>query len=152
MSFGELLQSGDPMELYRRPNCAEVADFFGAVNWLNGTVVGAKTVETKIGRLEVCLRGDLGPNVLIGFRPESLQVVDAANHAGRNAFEAVLRSSTFLGDQFVYEAVIRDSLLTGKSRLIPMGGDRRLQLCVDPTEIMVFPRSENKDPFGAGPL
>jgi iron(III) transport system ATP-binding protein len=151
MSFGELLQSGDPMELYRRPNCAEVADFFGSVNWLNGTVVGAKAVETKIGRLEVCLRSDLGPSVLIGFRPECLQVVDATNSTQHNVIEAVLRSSTFLGDQFVYEAVIKDSLLMGKSRLIPMRDDRRLRLCVDPSEIMVFPRSESKNPLGAGP-
>ena len=151
MSFGELLQSGDPMELYRRPNCAEVADFFGSVNWLHGTVVGSKIVDTKIGRLEVCLRGDLGPNVLIGFRPESLQVSDAARPTDQNAFDAVLRSSTFLGDQFVYEAVIQDSLLMGKSRLIPLRDDRRLRLCVDPTEIMVFPRGESKDPLGSGP-
>src|SRR3970040_55599 len=35
MSFGRLLQYGDPMELYRRHNCSEVADFFRSVYWLN---------------------------------------------------------------------------------------------------------------------
>jgi hypothetical protein len=33
----------------------------------------------------------------------------------------------------------------GKSRLIPVCDDRRLQLYVDPAEIMVFPHSESKD-------
>jgi len=145
MSFGKLLQFGDPMELYRRPNCAEVADFFGSVNWLTGTLVAAKMVETKIGRLEVCARGDLGPEVLVGFRPESLQIVEGSNPAGHNAFDALLRSSTFLGDQFVYEARVKDTLVVGKSRLIPMRHDRRLQLYIDPAEIMVFPQSESKD-------
>lgn len=145
MSFGKLLQHGDPMELYRRPNCSAVADFFGSVNWLSGTLVGAKTVETKIGRLEVCASGDPGPEVLVGFRPESLQIVDGSKPTGQNAFEAVLRSSTFLGDQFVYEAFIKDLLVMGKSRLIPMRDDRRLRLYVDPAEIMVFPFSESRE-------
>jgi iron(III) transport system ATP-binding protein len=145
MSFGRLLQYGDPMELYRRPNCAEVADFFGSVNWLTGKLTEGKMVETKIGRLEVCLRDDPGVEVLVGFRPECLQIVDGSHRAGPNAFDGVLRSSIFLGDQFVYEAVIKDLLVTGKSRLIPARDDRRLRLYVDPTEIMVFPYSESKD-------
>ena len=145
MSFGKLLQYGQPMDLYRRPNCSEVADFFGSVNWLTGTLVASKTVETKIGRLEVCLHGDLGPEVLVGFRPESLQIVEGSKGCRQNAFEAVLRSSTFLGDQFVFDARINDSLVMGKSRLIPVAGDGRLQLYVDPSEILVFPRSESKD-------
>lgn len=102
-------------------------------------------VETKIGRLAVCLRDDPGPEVLVGFRPESLQIVDASHCAGHNAFDGVLRSSTFLGDQFVYEAFIKNLLVTGKSRLIPARDDRRLRLYVDPAEIMVFPHSESKD-------
>ncbi len=57
----------------------------------------------------------------------------------------VLRSSTFLGDQFVYETFIKNLLVTGKSRLIPARDDRRLQLYVDPAEIMVFPYSERKN-------
>jgi iron(III) transport system ATP-binding protein len=145
MSFGRLLQYGDPMELYRRPNCAEVADFFGSVNWLTGKLTEGKMVETKIGRLEVCLRSDPGAEVLVGFRPESLQIVAGSDRADHNAFDGILRSSTFLGDQFVYEAFIKDLLVTGKSRLIPACDDRRMRLYVDPVEIMVFPYSESKD-------
>jgi iron(III) transport system ATP-binding protein len=145
MSFGRLLQYGDPMELYRRPNCAEVADFFGAVNWLDGKLTESRIVETKLGRLEVSPCGDPGKEVLVGFRPESLQILEGTPVCRQNAFEAVLRTSTFLGDQFVYEAFVNDSLVTGKSRLIPMREDHRLQLYVDPAEIMVFPYSERKN-------
>jgi iron(III) transport system ATP-binding protein len=145
MSFGRLLQYGDPMALYRQPNCAEVADFFGAVNWLDGTLTESRTVETKLGRLEVCQCADPGREVLVGFRPESLQILDSADACRPNAFAAVLRTSTFLGDQFVYEAFVQDSLVTGKSRLIPKREDHSLQLYVDPAEIMVFPLSERKN-------
>ena len=146
MSFGELLQYGQPMDLYRRPNCAAVADFFGSVNWLSGTLVGARTVETEIGCLEIGPCGESGPQVLVGFRPESLQIVEGSGAAPLNGFEAVLRSSTFLGDQFLYEACVKDFVLTGKSRLMPLRDDRRLRLRVDASEIMVFPNAGGKPP------
>ncbi|MET0501677.1 MAG: ABC transporter ATP-binding protein [Candidatus Binatia bacterium] len=143
MSFGTLLQYGEPMELYRHPNCAEVADFFGSVNWLCGTRVGPSVVETRIGRFEVCAHGDPGPRVLLGFRPESLQFINQPDAPGQNSLEALLRSSTFLGDQFVYEAAVKDQLLVGKSRLVPTRGDRRVNLYIDPSDIMIFPDSES---------
>lgn len=144
MSFGELLQYGDPMELYRRPNCSAVADFFGSVNWFSGTLVAPKVVETKIGRFEVCVCGEPGPAVLVGFRPECVQIVDSAMSCGQNSFAAVLRSSTFLGDQFIYNAIVKDQLLVGKTRLVPTRSDR-LQLYVEPSDIMIFPHSESKE-------
>ncbi|MGH7823785.1 MAG: ABC transporter ATP-binding protein [Candidatus Binatia bacterium] len=144
MSFGKLLQYGEPMELYRHPNCSEVADFFGSVNWLFGTLVASNSIETKIGRFEVCVRGNPGAEVLLGFRPESMQIVDCPNASAQNSFDAVLRSSTCLGDQFIYDAIVKDQLLVGKSRLVPRHRDRHLQLYVDPSEIMVFPDFERK--------
>lgn len=145
MSFGKLLQYGDPMELYRRPNCAEVADFFGSVNWFAGRLIDSRMVETPIGPLEVCPAAAVGAEVLVGFRPESLQIVDGAGACRHNGFDAVLRSSTFLGDQFIYEAAVKNLLVTGKSRAVPARPDRCLRLYVDPSEILVFPRSESKD-------
>jgi iron(III) transport system ATP-binding protein len=142
MSFGKLLQYGEPMELYRRPNCAEVADFFGSVNWLSGTLLQSKFVDTKIGRFEVCVKGDPGREVLVGFRPESLHLGERGKSCGPNVFEAVLRSSTFLGDQFVYDALVKDELLVGKSRVVPARSDLGIQLYVDPSDIMIFPGAE----------
>jgi len=142
MSFGKLLQHGEPMELYHKPNCPEVADFFGSVNWLTGKRVNANFIETAIGGFEVCVRDDLGAEVLVGFRPEYLEIADGNTAAEQNCFVAVLRSSTFLGDQFVYEAVIQDQLLIGKSRVAPARGGQPLRLFVRPADLLVFPRSE----------
>jgi len=141
MSFGKLLQYGDPMELYRHPNCSEVADFFGSVNWLAGALVGPELVETKIGRLKVCGHGHSGPEVVVGFRPESLQITGQEDVSRENAFEVDLRSSSFLGDQCVYETTVDDLLIIGKSRIPPTCGGRRLRVYVDSSDIMVFPCS-----------
>src|SRR6185437_13294616 len=48
---GQLLQAGSPADLYRTPQCTEVAEFFGAMNWLGGSVVGPGVADTAIGRL-----------------------------------------------------------------------------------------------------
>jgi iron(III) transport system ATP-binding protein len=141
ISFGKLLQYGDPMELYRHPNCVEVADFFGQVNWVTGRLTEGRTVETKIGRLEVRHCSKLGSDVLVGFRPESVQIIDCSTVGQHNVFRAVLRSSTFLGDQFVFDASVNETVVTGKSRSLPISEDRCVQLFVDPGEIMVFPQS-----------
>jgi iron(III) transport system ATP-binding protein len=145
MSFGTLLQYGDPMDLYRTPNCPQVADFFGSVNWISGKLVAADCVETAIGRFEVSVRGELGADVLLGFRPECLGIDDRNAAAGKNCFGAVLHSSTFLGDQFMYEAMAQDQLLVGKSRIAPLGRNRQLQLSVQPGDLMVFPRPGARD-------
>lgn len=138
MSLGKLLQYGDPMELYRRPNCSEVADFFGSVNWLAGALVGPDLVETKIGRLKICKHGHPGPEVVVGFRPESLQIATQLNVSQENVFEVDLRSSIFLGDQCVYETTADDLLIIGKSR-VPPTCRGRLRVYVDASDIMVFP-------------
>jgi ABC-type Fe3+/spermidine/putrescine transport system ATPase subunit len=129
------------MDLYCRPNCSEVADFFGSVNWLAGALVGSDLVETRIGRLKVCGQGHSGPDVVVGFRPESLQIAVQEDDSRENIFEVDLRSSIFLGDQFVYETTVDDLLIIGKSRVPPTCGGRRLRVYVDSSDIMVFPRA-----------
>ena len=58
MAHGEILQVGNPYELYRNPKSALVAEFFGSMNWLRGKVLDKYSVETEIGRLEVDFRGE----------------------------------------------------------------------------------------------
>jgi iron(III) transport system ATP-binding protein len=142
MSFGNLLQHGEPMDLYHKPNCPEVADFFGSVNWLAGKRVNPNFIETAIGGFEVCVRDDFGTEVLVGFRPECLEIADGNTAPGQNCFAAELRSSTFLGDQFVFEAIIQGQLLIGKSRVVPGRDGHPLRLFVRPVDLMVFRRSE----------
>src|SRR5262245_3679863 len=72
MRLGELLQVGKPEEVYRHPVRREVADFFGHVNWLPGTILDGDAVETPVGRLGSSRCGSFarGTAVLAGFRPE----------------------------------------------------------------------------------
>ncbi len=155
---GELLQVGGPMDLYHHPCRVEVAEFFGQVNWLTGKSTGAHLIETPIGPFKIKSEATPGDEVLLGFRPECLTIVDSPSGTGENTMRANLKSSTFLGDQFIYDAVIREHALTGKSRMISSQGNGQLNLYVDPANIMIFPASDKVGlangpiiPYGATP-
>jgi iron(III) transport system ATP-binding protein len=142
MQAGQLLQVGPPMELYDQPSRAEVAEFFGSVNWLKGTMVHASCAETPIGRLGITGSARPGEDVLVGFRPEALTVVETQTATDTNVLQATLRTSTFLGDQFIYHVEVREQALVGKGRSIPLQKDGKLYLYVDPADVMVFPAGQ----------
>ena len=147
MSLGELLQYGAPMELYRNPNCAEVAEFFGSVNWLPGQRIAANRVKTRIGDFEVPGEAGSEPEVFVGFRPEAIQFAAPSDDAADNTFEARLTASVFLGDQFVYDVTAEDTPLTGKSRAVPTPHREKLRLHVPPGDVMVFAADKKNTAF-----
>ncbi len=110
MNGGRIVQIGTPQEIYRKPASAFVADFVGASNIFEGTVV-----ERSSGRVRVRLEG--GPEMSVGteasaavgakltmsVRPESLCFCDAVEH---NAFPAQILSRSYLGARTMMEVRI----------------------------------------------
>jgi iron(III) transport system ATP-binding protein len=139
MQSGELLQVGAPLEIYHTPNRAEVAEFFGSVNWLDGKVIQPGLVESAIGKLRIHGSATAGEKLLLGFRPECLAFALGNSAAETNTFSASLHSSTFLGDQFIFTAVVNQRPLLGKNRTLPCHINGTVGLRVDPADIMVFP-------------
>jgi len=139
---GELLQVGKPMELYHKPRCVEVAEFFGLVNWLKGKILEPHLAETAVGSLNITGDAKTGDAVFLGIRPECFTIVEANTGNERNTFRATLRSSTFLGDQFLYDVEFREHVFVGKNRVLPVRGHSEVCLHVDPADIMVFPADE----------
>jgi ABC-type Fe3+/spermidine/putrescine transport system ATPase subunit len=148
MRHGELLQVGSPMSLYRTPARAEVAEFFGQVNWLDGRVLEPGVVETALGALRVERAASPGEAVLVGFRPECLTASDALPDAARNVLAGTLTSSTFLGDQFLYTVRVRGQTLVGKGRVLPGGDAGPVRLQVAAADVMVFPAAQARDLAG----
>src|SRR5581483_9322502 len=129
LQHGDLLQAGTPAEMYASPSCPDVANFFGEMNWLEGTVVRPGVAETAIGPLRFSASPPEG-SVMLGFRPEALAPANGA--AAENAVSGKLASSTFLGDQFLFRARVGELLLLGKSRMQPAGVDDTIQLAIRP--------------------
>ncbi len=141
MQAGELLQVGTPMEIYHHPVRAEVAEFFGSVNWLHGTIHESGLADSPIGSLRVSASANPGEKVLLGFRPECLCFIHGDLKAATNSFHGAIVSSTFLGDQFTFTATVNGRPLLGKNREIPKASDGAIGFCVAPENIMVFPWS-----------
>src|SRR5207248_5437576 len=90
LRHGELLQVGSPISLYRTPARAEVAEFFGQVNWLDGRIVDPDLAETALGPLRMVSAASTGEAVLVGFRPECLTAYDGLPSASGNVLEGRL--------------------------------------------------------------
>ncbi|HLH25450.1 MAG TPA: ABC transporter ATP-binding protein [Chloroflexota bacterium] len=148
MRRGELLQVGSPMSLYRAPARAEVAEFFGQVNWLGGRVVEPGVVETAIGPLRVGGAASRGEAVLVGFRPEALTASEDALGAERTVLAGTLTAHTFLGDQFLYTVLVCGQPLVGKGRVLPSADGGRVRLQVAAADVLVFPAAQADDLAG----
>ena len=146
MSFGKLLQFGSPIELYNQPNCAEVAEFFGTVNWLPGELKG-NLVHTQIGDFSTKNKIMTDAKVWLGIRPENLNFPDGVYSPQPNHISANLRNAVFLGDQYTFEASSSETVLHGKSRIAPKLQDEQLHIVVDPDDVMLFPADEKNTKF-----
>ena len=100
MNHGVIEQVGTPLEIYREPASAFVADFVGTMNFVAGVMVGPGTV--RFGGLELACDADgftPGTSVTIAIRPEDLVVHGVSGSEG-NAFLARIVAMTFLGSFF----------------------------------------------------
>lgn len=99
MNRGALEQVGTPLEIYRSPASAFVADFVGAMNFLPGTVVKPGTLrfgEMELACADRALHLDQGQQIFICFRPEDVAIRDVSPGAS-NTFAARMVEMDFLG-------------------------------------------------------
>ncbi|HKY09053.1 MAG TPA: ABC transporter ATP-binding protein, partial [Candidatus Binatia bacterium] len=114
MAHGEILQIGNPFELYRRPASSLVAEFFGSINWIHGRMRGGNGVDTEIGHLATDDARQYDGRVVVGVRPEDVKL-DGTSPEDENRLEGKVLSSTFLGDQRIAEVRVREKTLVVKA-------------------------------------
>ncbi|HZQ74753.1 MAG TPA: ABC transporter ATP-binding protein [Burkholderiales bacterium] len=107
MRDGKLLQMGTPDEIYNRPADLFVANFTGASNELQGTLVEANggfgTVDLGEGhRAHAALLQPVQPGekVRIAIRPESIAL---GRQDGANSFRARVLERRYQGTQTIYD-------------------------------------------------
>jgi spermidine/putrescine transport system ATP-binding protein/putrescine transport system ATP-binding protein len=73
MSGGRMLQIATPRVLYEEPNCREVADFIGTINFFDGKVTAPNTIDAgPIGTVRASTTAPSGSRILIALRPEKI--------------------------------------------------------------------------------
>jgi spermidine/putrescine transport system ATP-binding protein/putrescine transport system ATP-binding protein len=102
MSNGQILQVAAPQVLYEEPNCREVADFIGQMNFFAGKVIGrdGATALIDIGPMgQVRSATALGPNVLIALRPEKITL-------SQGGVKGTVTAAAYLGERSHYNIAI----------------------------------------------
>jgi iron(III) transport system ATP-binding protein len=145
---GEIIETGAPQELYRRPASRFVASFLGESNFVKGTFLtehsGLALVKTPLGELLATLHHTAklraGQSVEVCFRPESLSIT---TNEGRNTFTAEVVESIFLGE--VCEETVRcaDGTVLKRTTLGVRGRStvgERIALRVDEGDMTVLVR------------
>ena len=138
MAQGEILQVGNPYDLYRCPRNPLVAEFFGSMNWLRGKVLDKDCVETEIGKIEVNFAGTANAKVVVGIRPEDMKIDSPAGNS-TNRLEALVASATFVGDQTIFEIKINNSMLTAKAMPDGKSPAGKVSLSLPKEKLIVFP-------------
>jgi ABC-type Fe3+/spermidine/putrescine transport system ATPase subunit len=120
MESGRILQVAAPHDLYERPNCRQVADFIGEMNFFHATVrqISDTDVTVNAGILGIVTfpRANLAPgirtdqHILLAIRPEYVRFADAGV-----AGEIV--DATFLGERSHFHVK-----LAGRSEPIAVSG------------------------------
>jgi spermidine/putrescine ABC transporter ATP-binding subunit len=97
MSAGKVLQIAEPRTLYEQPNCREVADFIGTMNFFDATV-SAREGETAVldagplGTLRATSPEPVGARVLVAIRPEKIVLADSG-------IAGTIAASAYLGER-----------------------------------------------------
>ena len=115
MNGGRIEQVGAPEEIYERPRTQFVADFVGAINFIQGTVIAARSernlllVSTGTETVSCTLDGNVRPGVntrvLMMIRPEKINVVAdgdrpmIANGETVNRISAEVANNTYCGER-----------------------------------------------------
>ncbi|MFQ5961872.1 MAG: ABC transporter ATP-binding protein [Candidatus Methylomirabilales bacterium] len=121
LSSGVIQQIGFPAEIYERPANEFIANFVGGINFLEGKVEsrakssGVHTVITALGELEITPEGvalEIGDEVVLVVRPESIDLSKAENGPDGNKFRGVIESSMYVGSRVEYVVRVGDNELT----------------------------------------
>ena len=107
---GALRMYDRPEAFYDRPRTREVAEFFGATNFIEGRAGSSGfSVETRLGVFELATAVPAG-KVTLTIRPEAVRL-GPPNEGGENSFVARISDATYLGTQISYRLQAGDASL-----------------------------------------
>ena len=146
MAHGEILQIGNPFELYRSPANSQIAEFFGSINWLHGKALSDGRVESEIGPLVIAATRQYEGNMVLGIRPEDVKLVTAPA-ATENCVAGDVVASFFLGDHVISEVKVGERVLNVKSLPDDVKAAGGVTVHLPKERIVVFPEEQSKQSF-----
>ena len=147
---GKVQQIGSAVEIYEQPSNRFVADFVGAINFVEGEIKAydqqseTYTVETPLGRLNVSAKSYVtanGAKVMLVVRPETITLTSGRVDNGANKLRGVVDLAMYVGSRIEYVVMTAERRITvfvtnpGRADIISGG----VTLTV-PREVHILPR------------
>ena len=140
MSGGKILQVATPRELYERPNCREVADFIGEINFFHATVkeMSETSMTVNAGLLGIVTLPAAnaapgiaaGDHILLAIRPEHVRVGEGIG--------GEIVTATFLGQRSHFHVKI-----AGRTEPVAVSGQapavKDVMLAFPPEKLIAVP-------------
>jgi iron(III) transport system ATP-binding protein len=151
MNEGNVVQRGEPRAMYLRPESRFTAEFLGETNFLEGTLGdpndSGRDVQTPLGifRSHTSVDGKADTPVTVSIRPEALRLLrdDEPAPKGHTVFDAVYRSTCFLGETAQHEVEVTGGTILKalelRPRDIPANGTAR-RIAVAPEDAVLLTR------------
>ncbi len=159
MNMGVVEQVGTPQEIYDNPASRFVADFIGAMNFVEGVVENGDDV--RAGDLVLSLRRSVRPSgtqAVVAIRPEDVRILGADAQSDwdlANRLEADVCAVEFLGSHL--RVSLRHPAFSPRplvaqlsqqvARALQIAPGKRLQVVLPPERLRVF---DTLRPHGAG--
>jgi len=148
MSAGRIVQRGTPREIYEKPINNFVADFVGAINFIDATVKDmdlqrhVMVLDSEVGLIQLPIQENfkVADAVQVCVRPENVHLSDtppSIDHANR--YEGTVDQKIFLGEVLDFQVKIREKLILARvhpSQLTPI--DQPIHVYFDPRGCVVF--------------
>jgi spermidine/putrescine ABC transporter ATP-binding subunit len=124
MSGGRVLQVAPPRSLYEAPNCREVADFIGQINFFAARIVTRQGGQARVdlgplGQTSLAIEPSVDGDILVALRPEKITLSPAASP---NGVKGSVSAVAYLGERSHYTVAV-----AGLSELIFVAGHNASQ-------------------------
>jgi iron(III) transport system ATP-binding protein len=147
MNRGVIEQVGTPVEVYRRPASAFVADFIGVMNFM--TAVFVRPGAVRLGGLDLACDIEGLPDdasLTIAIRPEDIRV-QGVTGSEENAVQVHIKAMEFLGSFFRVDlagdaldgVTLRADLAVDLARRLDLGEGQSLPVVLPRRRIRVYP-------------
>jgi iron(III) transport system ATP-binding protein len=150
MDSGNVVQIGNPQEIYKKPANRFVADFIGTMNFMSGEVVevledrNAVSVRTEFSDKMVCMTPDStaathGTKVYASIRPEDVEVFTEPPQDRDNLFKGTIAHRAYLGNFLYFFVSVNDTMIRVQvPHHLPQEEGQELYLLLDPEKCVVL--------------
>jgi ABC-type Fe3+/spermidine/putrescine transport system ATPase subunit len=150
MDSGNVVQIGNPQEIYKKPANRFVADFIGTMNFMSGEVVevlekkNAVSVRTEFSEKMVCVTPDgavatPGTKVYASIRPEDVEVFAEPPQATENVFKGKIIHKAYLGNFLFFFVGVNDTMIRVQvPHHLPQEEGQELYLFLDPNKCIIL--------------